>query len=501
MQLIKNYYVRRREMEYQIKGDRPNVLIIITDQQQSKTVLPNSICRMPAVNNLSKQSITFTRAYTPNAICSPTRASILTGLFPHSHGMYDCTHTVDKHRAEYDASLPTWIQILREAGYQTAYLGKWHVERSGKLELFGFDHYEEPEEIDTLRKSYQNYRQELGLPSSYNIIYGKKLGKNGYRNQWLYGVTDEPVYASRPYFIFSKAIEYIEKKLVPNKPWCMLVSTPEPHDPYIAHQEFYESYDFKDITPPINFEDKLLDKPNVLKRMQKVWTDLEWKDFAEITRCYYAVCSLIDSQVARLIEILKSKGYFDNTIIVYTSDHGDMMGGHRLLTKGVTPYEEVYKVPLIIRVPNLSLDGNICDHIVNIGSLGPTILELTGCRPLPKTHFHSFKPLLKNPKLSDWEDRTFAEFHGQRYFFTQRILWDGYFKFIFNGFDYDELYNLEEDPGELYNLSNIAQYSGIKKDMIKKMWQIIRDTDDKTLIGAHYWTLRFLDFGPDVIYE
>jgi len=488
-------------MEKQINDNRPNILMIITDQQQAKTVSPEAVCKMPTINQLSKGGINFIRAYTPNAICSPTRASILTGLLPHSHGMYDCTHTVDKHRAEYDTSLPTWIQILRDSGYQTAYLGKWHVERSGRLEMFGFDYYEEPEEIDTVKKGYQNYRQSLGFPPFYNIIYGKKLGGNGYREQLLYGVTDEPVEASRPYFIFSKAIEYLEKKLSPNRPWCLFVSTPEPHDPYIAHQEFYELYNLDDIIPPINFEDSLVNKPNILKRMQKVWKDLEWKDFAEATRCYYASCSLIDSQIGRLLEVLKKKGYFDNTIIVFLSDHGDMMGGHRLLTKGVTPYEEVYRVPFVVRIPNLSLEKNICSHIVNIGSIGPTILELVGCRSLPKTHFPSLLPLIRDLDSCHWENFTFAEFHGQRYFFTQRIVWNGPFKFIFNGFDYDELYNLEEDPGEMYNLFDEAKYYDIRKSMIKKMWKIIRETDDKTLVGAHYWTLRFLDFGPDITEE
>ncbi|MBC7320475.1 sulfatase-like hydrolase/transferase [bacterium] len=488
-------------MEYQVKDSKSNILVIITDQQQGKTVFLDSVCKMPAIKELISEGILFNRAYTPNAICSPTRASILTALFPHTHGMYDCTHTVDRHRAEYEATLPTWIQILREEGYQTAYLGKWHVERSGRLELFGFDYYEEPEEIDTLRRSYQNYRQKLGFPPFYNIIYGKRIGGNGYREQLLYGITDEPVEASRPYFIFSKAIEYIEKKLSSDKPWCLFVSTPEPHDPYIAHQEFYELYNPSDITPPINFEDNLLNKPNVLKRMQKVWEDLEWKDFAEAIRCYYASCSLIDSQVGRLIGVLKKKGYFDNTIVMYLSDHGDMMGGHRLLTKGITPYEEVYRVPLIIRIPGFSADKNICSHIVNIGSIGPTILELTGCRALPKIHFPSLSPLIRDLDSSNWEDFTFAEFHGQRYFFTQRIVWNGPFKFIFNGFDYDELYNLEEDPGEMHNLSDEPEYYGIKKSMIKKMWKVIRETEDKTLAEAHYWTLRFLDFGPDIVNE
>ncbi len=478
------------------KDKKPNILFLMTDQQQAQTVF-SSACKTPNLKKFSEQGITFTRAYTPNAICSPTRASILTGVLPHTHGMYDCTHTVDKHRAEYDDSLPTWPQRLCETGYQTAYFGKWHVERSGELHRFGFQWYDKEDEINTLEKSYRDYRTEIGLSLNCRIIHGKTLGGNGYKNQLLYGITDEPADTSRPYFIYSKAIEFIEEKIDFSKPWCIFISTPEPHDPYIAYQEFYEKYNLQEISQPGNFSDDLSGKPNVLKRMQKVWQDLQWRDFAEAITCYYASCSLIDAQIGRILDLLKKKGELENTIIIYTSDHGDMMGGHRLFTKGITPYEEVYKVPLIIRTPNLPKLGNSCNHIVNIGGIGATILELTGCSPLPDRHFPSFAPLLDDVTYKDWQDITFAEFHGQRYFFTQRILWEGQYKFIFNGFDFDELYDLERDPGEMHNLSEDPDYRNIKERMLRRMWELIWKTGDKTLINAHYWTLRFLDLGPD----
>lgn len=483
-------------MSLEDKIKRPNILFLITDQQQAQTVT-SSLCQTPNLEWLMKEGVTFTRAYVPNAICSPTRASILSSMYPHTHGMYDCTHTVDKHRAEYDDSLPTWIQRLVEYGYKTAYFGKWHIERSGELHRFGFNYYDEKDEINTLEKSYRKYREEFGFPPNCRIIYGKTLGGKGYRNSLLYGVTDEPIEISRPYFIYSKAIEFIERNLDDNNPWCIFVSTPEPHDPYIAHQEFYEKYNPKEIPRPINFEDELIGKPNVLKRMQKVWKDLIWEDFAEAISCYYATCSLIDAQVGRILEVLKKRGDLEKTIIIYTSDHGDMMGAHRLFTKGVTPYEEVYKVPLIIRIPNSMQAGRTCNHIVNIGGIGPTLLELIGCNVGFETHFPSFAKLLENVNYEIWDDTTFAEFHGQRYFFTQRIVWEDRYKFIFNGFDFDELYDLENDPGELHNLAEDPRYFGLKERLLRRMWNFIWKTNDKTLIGAHYWTLRFLDLGPD----
>ena len=121
--------------------DKPNILIIVTDQQQAATVDPGSPCQTPALDGLARDGVRFTRAYTVNAICSPTRASLLTGVLPSTHGMVDCTHTVPVYRAKLDTSLETWCQRLRAAGYTLGYCGTWHVERSSRLEQGGVEDY------------------------------------------------------------------------------------------------------------------------------------------------------------------------------------------------------------------------------------------------------------------------------------------------------------------------------------------------------------------------
>ena len=120
----------------------PNLLFIITDQQQAATVDPGSPCLTPNLDALAARGTRFTRCYTANPICSPSRASLFTGLLPHSHGMVDVTHAVPAYRAELQAGLAMWPQTLQAAGYHTGYFGKWHVERSNRLESFGFDDYE-----------------------------------------------------------------------------------------------------------------------------------------------------------------------------------------------------------------------------------------------------------------------------------------------------------------------------------------------------------------------
>ena len=471
--------------------EHPNILFLMTDQQQARTVFPGAVCRTPNLDAIEREGVCFTRAYTPNTICCPVRASLLTGVLPHTHGMHDNTHVVDELRSKFDASLATWPQRLVDEGYQTAYFGKWHVERSERLESFGFQDY------DLIGESYAEHRRSQDLPRSYVLTSHKSMGGRGYRDAVLYGVTDEPVEASRPAFIYSQAIDYLQQRAAPDKPWCLFVSTPEPHDPYIAHRSFYNLYDPEEIPEPINWRDSMADKPNVLKRMQTVFQDMTWPEFAEAIRCYYASCSLIDDQIGRLVDVVKARDEWEDTIVVFLADHGDMMGGHGLFCKGISPYEEVHNVPLILRVPGMHEAGSTCQRVVESCGIGSTLLDLVGAEPLPGQHFRSLTPLLRDARDPDWEDVAYAECHGSRYSVTQRIVWQGDQKLVMNAFDYDELYDLSNDPGELHNLAGQPRYAELKERLLRRIWRFVEETGDYTLGNAYYWSCRFFELGPN----
>jgi choline-sulfatase len=410
----------------------------------------------------------------------------------HSHGMYDCTHTVDDARARFRTELPTWSQSLNRAGYHCAYFGKWHVERSNELSRFGWQHQ--------LRDDYAKWRHERGFGDAPRPAMLKELGgTRGYRKSALYGVTDDAADATSTAHIFNRGAEYLENELRPDRPWCLFLSTNAPHDPYIAPRQFYDMYDPSAIPRPASFDDDLRGKPNVLKRMQGVWSELSWDDFAQATCCFYATCSMIDAQVGRVLDSLERTGQRDNTVIIFLADHGDMMGAHRLLTKGATPYEEVYNVPLLISAPDSAAHGSDCDRIVSLGDVCPTVLDLAGVEQSAPCHFRSLVPLLDDPLGPGWRDEAYAEFHGQRYFFTQRIIWHGNLKYILNAYDFDEMYDLQADPAELNNVVDDPAYAKAKESMLKAIWTKIRETNDETLANAHYWTLRFFDLGPDCV--
>ncbi len=233
--------------------------------------------------------------------------------------------------------------------------------------------------------------------------------------------------------------------------------------------------------------------------MQRVFDELTWPEFAQATACYLGINTLIDTQVGKALDALEASGQMDDTVICCLTDHADMMGAHRLLTKGITPYEEVYNVPLIIRDPTGTVRGADCDHIVSIGDVCPTVLDIAGLDQFDECHFNSLAPLLEDPATEDWVDEAYAEFHGQRFFFTQRIFWQDHMKYVLNAFDFDEMYDLDRDPHEMVNVVEDAGYTDAKEQMLKGIWRKIHETGDDTLANSHYWSLRIFDLGPDCV--
>ncbi|MEA3334873.1 MAG: sulfatase-like hydrolase/transferase [Chloroflexota bacterium] len=322
----------------------PNLLFLITDQQQAATVDPGSICRTPNLDRLVTEGAYFSRCYTVNPICSPARASLMTGLFPTSHGMVDVTHAVEPYRAQLCDGLSFWPQALQSAGFHTGYFGKWHVERSNRLEKFGFDVYD-----------VERYHQLAGLVERDDQMSPRGVvHQKGYKDFLLYGVTDQPVEQTPEYHLYSSGIEFLRQASQESQsPWALFLSTEAPHDPYVVPRAYYERYDPSAIPLPASFDDDLGNRPALYRRIQRIWQELDRTQFAQAIACYYGLCSLVDDQVGRLLSVLEELGQLENTIVVFTSDHGDYMGAHRLMLKGIPAFEQAYRVPLIIRGPGI----------------------------------------------------------------------------------------------------------------------------------------------------
>ncbi len=463
---------------------RPNILMIITDHTNAEAVAPGSPCQKPNLDRLASEGIRFHRCHTVNAICSPARASLMTGLFPSTHGIWDCTHTqrqgwVDLAPGEF----PFFSARLVEAGYRTGYFGKWHVESSERLDQFGWLDYD-PNGCH-LRGAEENDGCRLVIQTP------------GYRDSRVCAVlADDPTRPPAPHPAFEKGIAFIREKAGGGAPFCCVISTSEPHDPYRPLRRFLDLYDLERVPLPPTLRNPATDKPEIVRRMQAVWHGLSDADWRLIRASYWAVISYLDHEVGRALDVLRETGAWENTIVVFLSDHGDMQGAHGLCTKGVgTAYEPVYNIPLIIRCPGGPAGVEDCSTQVNLTDLAPTLLDLCGTSPIAGAQGRSLRPLFENQSFDPGEN--YAEFYGQRFVYTQRIVWHGEWKFIFNPGGVDELYNLTEDPHEEVNLAGDLTRREVLLDMTQRMWRRMRAIGDESLLRSSYYTLRTAPIGPE----
>ncbi len=459
---------------------KTNIIFLLQDQMQQQIIEESSGCLMPNLHCLMQDGLNFERAYTCNAICSPSRASLLTGTLPHTHGMVDCTHTVPPYRAKFDDTLDTLTGVLQKEGYHISYHGKWHIERSHQLEKFGIEEYE----------------TEQSLPQRKVSVKEKvMMSAPGYADKMICGVFDEDSSHTEEHYIYGKATDFIERHRQGDAPWCSFISTYAPHDPYCVPREVYDLYDGIDLPLPENFYDSLQDRPAIYRRMKEALACVSEDDFHMIMRCYYSYCTLVDLQIGKLVAYLKENNLYDDTLIVCLSDHGDMMGAHGMLTKSVPSFEEIYHIPLVMKLPQNKDAGAHPNFYINTYEIAPTVLELVGCPALQGDYIgQSMTPWMNGAQTDS--HYAYAEFFGQRFAYTQRILWMDSLKYVFNAFDYDELYDLEKDPHELTNLQAHPDYQEAKRLLCQKMWECISQTGDSTLEDAQYYLLRIAPTGP-----
>lgn len=472
----------------------PNILFLMADQMQSRVLDSDHICRTPNLDRLAQRGVRFTHAYTPNNICSPSRASLMTGLMPHNHGVLEVLYpkVPDLHALRTDK--PHWAQRLVDAGYRTGYFGKWHVERGNDLNQFGWQ--VDGGHAGALFRSA--VEEELGdeplEPPCDPALYLE--APVGYGPHLFYGVTDRPAAARSMGITTTLAQRFLQDATQGMQPWCCFVSFVEPHDPFIAQRDVYESYAAQELPPPPNADDDLADRPGLYRRAQGIWRQLDEAQKRTARACYYASITEIDAQFGRLLDLLEESGQLDNTIIVMTSDHGDLLGAHGLFFKDISAFEEIYRVPLLVSGPGIAT-GAACAGRVGLHDLCPTLLELAGCEPFSVPDSRSCVDLLRDPAQvpAEWT-RGYAEYYGNRHRVTQRVVWDGPWKFVFNGFDFDELYNLDDDPWEMVNLAADPRHAEDVQRMMRLYWHYARTTGDTPLAETLYPALRLGAVGP-----
>lgn len=501
---------------------RPNVLLLLTDSQQAATVEPESPCRLPNVAALAGEGTRFDRCYTASPVCSPSRATLMTGLLPHSHGMVRNSHVVEPTRTRLRDDVELWSERLADAGYRLGYVGKWHVERTNDLERFGFDEYEVARSA-AYTEGYREHRRSRGLSpapdrSPAGLVRSRTVSTPGYDDKLLYGTHTEPE-GTGAHYRYTRGVDLIEEWADADEPWCLTVSTDAPHDPFLAPEGCYEHYDPDAIPRPENFNDPMADKPAVYRRVRQVFDDLPWEAFAETVAHYYAYCSHVDEQIGRALDALEETGQRENTVVIVGADHGDMLAGHGLLTHAFTAFEEIYRVPLVVRWPGMDQEA-VCDRPVQLHDVAPTVVEAAGGGAFPETMSpppenphsiaregvaegessfaaRSLVPLLDGGEPAGYEPEAYAEYEGDSFGVTQRVYWREDCKYVCNMFADDEFYDLAVDPGETMNLADDPRYRSVADSMARRVWEIARDTGDYSLSDNHYWMNRIGRVGPD----
>lgn len=463
---------------------QPNILLILLDQWRFDTLGANdaSRCRTPYLDALAGNSLRCTRAYTPIAICSSARASLLTGLYPHAHGMMNNCHEPDALLPDLPASLPTFSKALRAAGYSTGYSGKWHAGRFLGPDSQGFQH------TGGTVSEYHQYRDALGLPLEPLLGADAVYGDIGRLRMLLSGTEMNPVEHSYSAFVVDESLRILDGLQEKGAPFLMQVSFEGPHHPYLVPEPFASQYDPASIEPWESFADTFAGKPAIheLQMRRRGVHNWTWEQWAPVVAKYLGFVSHLDEQIGRLVDALSARGLADNTLLVISADHGDFAGGHRQFNKGPLMYEDIYHVPMIVRWPNGNLpSGSVYDGFLRLLDLGPTFLDAAGVELDWPSHGTSLLPNWRGEATP--EPDVYTQYHGDEWgLYSQRMVRNERYKLIYNAQDRSELYDLKLDPAELTNVHSHPGYREVRLELETDLLRWMNTTEDPIRQWAGY---------------
>ena len=428
----------------------PNILLIMTDQHRWDylSCYGADFVDTPNIDRLAASGVRFTNAFTNAPVCAPARIGLATGIHPARIGTLS-------NQSYLPAHLPTYYQRLREGGYRVGCVGKLDLAKPDKYNgrygdrpavyRWGFTHPEEVEgkmhaaqgEPTAPHGPYTHYLREKGLLKTFwNDYRGRAKGG------WIVGESHDSVLPTEDFqdsYIGRQAAQWIST-IADDFPWHLFVSFVGPHDPFDPPREYAEQ--FRNAAMPDAIPKSLDGKPQWILNRQK---DCSARELAHIRRQYCALIKLINDQVGMILDALERRNMLDNTIIIFTSDHGEMLGDHGLFQKQA-PYESSIHIPLIVTGPGV-YGGVVSDALVELYDLNPTICALSNVEPAPDMDARSFDGILSGERTEHRQDILIAlsSFRGIR---NRRH------KFVENSDDMPELYDLINDPEEMLNIAD-----------------------------------------------
>lgn len=496
----------------------PNILIFMTDQQRACSVLPGNPykAQTPVMDAFRREAVTFNSAWCPSPHCCPSRASFFTGLMPSEHGVWNNVNVTNALSRGLKEGIRPWSIDLAEAGYQMHFAGKWHVSNDHPPRDYGWQHiYPQrmcPGEGQSLAAQERAARgreravlqESAGPPPGHERRAGE-IRREGHFPYIHYGTIDEPLLAGRfqggsdldpfgDHRVTKAAVERLQE-LPAGQPWCLFTGTLGPHDPYIPPKEFLQQYEGIRFPLPASFHDTMADKPGLYRRTRQRFDQLSDEEHREAIRHYLAFCSYEDWLFGKLLQAVRDRGEYENTVILYLSDHGDYLADHGLWCKGLPAFLSAYHIPAIMKAPG-GRAGSVCEDFVSLTDFGPTLLELAGVRSPTRFTGESLRPLLNGAAPGNWREAVFFQSNGNETYGIQRSILTRQWRFVFNGFDFDELYDLENDPGQMVNLAADGRYRSVVRDLYQQIWAFGLAHNESYL--TDYIMTAMADYGPGI---
>ena len=465
---------------------RPNILFIQSDQHRFDCLGAHGHAQLqtPHLDGLAAQGVDFSHAFCPIAVCTPTRASLMTGMWPHQHGALSIWNLCEDRRQTLQIELPMWSRELRAAGTHLGYVGKWHVHPTLTPQQCGFGDYV-PE------SAYGAWRAEQGIAP---------LAPLDFRHAWGGGV-DEAITPpqSRLAWGADHALRLLEdygaRQKQDGQPFMVRWDPSEPHLPNWVPEPFASMFAPGDIAPWPSFFDELQNKPYIQAQMRRTWgvEGWSWEQWAPIVARYLGEIALLDAQVGRLLGALDEAGLRENTLVIYSSDHGDFCGGHGMVDKHCAMYDDIMRVPLLMRWPGVLPAGKTCeDFVCSAIDLATTLCRVAQV-DVPPTFVG--RDLIASATGKDAQPREdiFGVYYGCQFGgYSSRMVRDARWKYIWNATAQDELYDLENDAGELTNLAQNAIYADELTRLRHRLLEWMRASEDTLLNG---WTEQQIGAG------
>ena len=463
-----------------------NVLLITSDQQHWNTLGRNNPeLRTPALDKLAAQGTTFTRAYCPNPTCTPTRASMITGKYPSQHGAWSLGTKLPE-------SEPTIGQVFGDAGYRSALIGKAHFQplrstaeypsleaypilqdldfwRDFHGPFYGFDHVElarNHTDEAHVGQHYALWMEDNGLRSWRDYFLQPTGHVRAQRRKWL--IPERYHYNA---WIAERSNALISQYQRQEQPFFLWASFFDPHPKYMAPEPWDTMYDPDAITVPGPTPDEHAANPPHLQMTQQADPDFSpWRevngsgchgfhshlcDRAELAKdiaCYYGMISCMDHYIGRIVDHLDDMGLAENTLVVFTSDHGHYFGQHGLIAKGAFHYDDGIRVPMIARWPGRIPSDRVCDSLQSLVDYAPTLLDCCGLEVPAAMTGRSQRQIWDGDAAGAREHVIVENRHQPTKLHLKTYIDERYKLTLYYGRDYGELFDLGQDPGEVQNL-------------------------------------------------